>query len=129
MNPTYTNLFGRIENEAMFGTLVTDFTLVRSGSLHMANGGYLVLPADDVLRAPLAWDSLKRALRNREITIEDASERLGLLSTRSLQPEAVPLDVKVILIGQPVLYQPGGRAAGSAYSAPSRPYLSSPARW
>lgn len=105
LNPTYTNLFGRIENEAMFGTLVTDFTLVRSGSLHRANGGYLVLPADDVLRAPLAWDSLKRALRNREITIEDASERLGLLSTRSLQPEAVPLDVKVILIGQPVLYQ------------------------
>lgn len=105
LNPTYTNLFGRIENEAMFGTLVTDLTLVRSGSLHRANGGYLVLPADDVLRAPLAWDSLKRALRNREITIEDASERLGLLSTRSLQPEAIPLDVKVILIGQPMLYQ------------------------
>ena len=104
-NPTYTNLFGRIENEAMFGTLVTDLTLVRSGSLHRANGGYLVLPVDDLLRAPLAWESLKRALRNREITIEDASERLGLLSTRSLLPEAVPLDVKVILIGQPMLYQ------------------------
>lgn len=105
LNPTYTNLFGRIENEAMFGTLVTDFTLVRSGSLHRANGGFLVLPVEDLLRAPLSWESLKRALRNQALTIEDASERMGLFSTRSLQPEAIPLKVKVVLIGQPNIYQ------------------------
>ncbi len=105
LNPTYTNLFGRIENEAMFGTLVTDFTLVRCGSMHRANGGFLVLPVDELLRATFSWDSLKRALRNQALTIEDASERIGLLSTRTLQPEAIPLNVKVILIGQPNIYQ------------------------
>jgi lon-related putative ATP-dependent protease len=104
-NPTYTNLFGRVEQEAQLGMLTTDHTLIRQGSLHLANGGYLVLPFEDVLRNPLAWESLKRALENREITIEDAGERLGLFSTRSLRPEPIPLDVKVILIGTPNVYQ------------------------
>jgi lon-related putative ATP-dependent protease len=104
LNPTYNNLFGRIENEAQFGTLVTDFTLIQHGSVHRANGGYLVLPIEETLRNPFSWDSLKRALRNREIVIEDASERLGFLTTRTLQPEPIPLDVKVILIGQPKIY-------------------------
>lgn len=103
-NPTYNNLFGRSENEAQFGTLVTDFTLIRQGSLHRANGGYLVLPAEEVLRNPFSWDSLKRALRNQAILIEDAGERLGFLTTKTLQPAPIPLDVKVILIGQPSLY-------------------------
>ena len=104
-NPTYTNLFGRVEQEAQLGMLTTDHTLIRQGSLHLANGGYLVLPFEDVLRNPLAWESLKRALENREITIEDAGERLGLFSTRSLRPESIPLDIKVILIGTPNVYQ------------------------
>ena len=104
LNPTYGNLFGRVEHEAQFGTLVTNYTLVRAGSLHHANGGYLVLPAEEVLRAPFAWDGLKRALRNRQIAMEDPSERLGLPSTRRLQPEPVPLDVKVVLIGQNFVY-------------------------
>lgn len=104
LNPTYNNLFGRIENEAQFGTLVTDFTLIRQGSIHRANGGYLVLPIEETLRNPFSWESLKRALRNQKIVIEDASERLGFLTTRTLQPEPIPLDVKVILIGQPGLY-------------------------
>jgi lon-related putative ATP-dependent protease len=104
LNPTYNNLFGRIEKEAQFGTMVTDFTMIRAGCLHRANGGYLVLPIEDVLRNLFSWDSLKRALRNREISIEEAGERLGFITTKSLRPEPIPLEVKVILIGQPGLY-------------------------
>jgi lon-related putative ATP-dependent protease len=104
-NPTYANLFGRVEQEAQFGTLVTDFTLIRSGSLHRANGGYLVLPMEDVLRNPLTWDSLKRALENKEIIIEDVGEKIGLISSRSLRPEPIPLSIKVILIGRLDVYQ------------------------
>ncbi|UCC66429.1 MAG: AAA family ATPase, partial [Deltaproteobacteria bacterium] len=104
LNPTYNNLFGRIEKEAQFGALVTDFTMIREGSLHRANGGYLVLPVEEVLRNLFSWESLKRALRNREIAIEEAGERLGFLATKSLRPEPVPLDAKVILIGTPWLY-------------------------
>jgi lon-related putative ATP-dependent protease len=104
LNPTYNNLIGRIENEAQFGTLITDFSLIRRGSLHRANGGYLVLPIEEVLRNPFSWDGLKRALRNQQIIIEDPSERLGFLTTRTLQPKPTPLDVKVVLIGQPSLY-------------------------
>jgi lon-related putative ATP-dependent protease len=105
LNPTYSNLFGRIEQEARFGALITDFTLIRKGSLHRANGGYLVLPVEDVLRNPLSWDSLKRALENRQIVIEEMEEKIGLISTKSLRPEPFPLDVKVILIGRPDIYQ------------------------
>ena len=104
-NPTYNNLFGRIEQEARFGTLVTDFTMIRRGSLHQANGGYLVLPAEELLANPLAWESLKRALENREIVIEDAGEKLGIFSTKGLRPQPIPLNVKVILIGRPDVYQ------------------------
>ena len=104
MNPTYANLLGRIEQEAQFGALSTDFTLVRRGSLHQANGGYLVLPVEEVLRNPLAWESLKRALENKEISIEDVGEKIGFVMTKSLKPEPIPLDVKVILIGRPDMY-------------------------
>jgi lon-related putative ATP-dependent protease len=104
LNPTYNNLFGRIEQEAQFGALTTDFTLIRGGSLHKANGGYLVLPVEELLRNPFAWDGLKRALANREIAIEDTADRLGFITTKSLKPEPIPLDVKVVLIGQPEVY-------------------------
>jgi lon-related putative ATP-dependent protease len=103
-NPTHDNLFGRIEQEARFGALVTDFTLIRGGSIHRANGGYLVLPVEDVLRNPFAWEGLNRALENARIVIEDAGEKFGF-STKSLQPKPIPLDVKVILIGRPDIYQ------------------------
>jgi predicted ATP-dependent protease len=103
MNPTYSNLFGRIEQEAYMGTLVTDFTLIRGGSLHRANGGYLVLPAEDVIRNPFTWESLKRCLRNRSIAIEEPFEQ-PVFTTKSLRPEPIPLDVKVILIGRANLY-------------------------
>ncbi len=103
-NPTYNNLFGRIEKEALYGALQTDFTLIRGGSLHQANGGYLVLPVEEVLRNLLTYDGLKRAIRDRQIVVEDMGERLGFLTTKSLQPESIPLDVKVVLIGPPHLY-------------------------
>jgi predicted ATP-dependent protease len=103
-NPTHDNLFGRIEQEARFGALVTDFTLVRGGSIHRANGGYLVLPVEDVLRAPFAWEDLSHALSNARIVIEDASEKYGF-STKSLKPESIPMNIKVILIGRPDLFQ------------------------
>ena len=103
-NPTHDNLFGRIEQEARFGALVTDFTLVRSGSLHRANGGYLVLPVEDVLRSPFVWEDLAHALANASIVIEDATEKFGF-STKSLKPEPVPLSIKVILIGRPDVFQ------------------------
>jgi lon-related putative ATP-dependent protease len=103
-NPTHDNLFGRIEQEARFGALVTDFTLVRSGALHRANGGYLVLPVEDVIRNPFSWEDLIHALSNAKIEIQDTSEKFGF-STKSLKPEPVPLDIKVILIGSPEIFQ------------------------
>ncbi len=104
INPTYNNLFGRIEKEAQFGALITDFTMIRGGGLHRANGGYLVLSAEEVLRNIFSWDSLKRALRSKEIAVEEAGERLGFVTTKSLRPEPIPLDVKVVLIGQHMPY-------------------------
>ncbi|MEW5762094.1 MAG: ATP-binding protein [Bacillota bacterium] len=104
LNPTYGDLFGKIEKEAQFGTLVTDFTMIRGGSLHRANGGYIVIPVEEILRNLFAWDGLKRALRDREINIEEPGERLGITAAKSLRPEPVPLDVKVILLGEPLYY-------------------------
>jgi lon-related putative ATP-dependent protease len=103
-NPTFGNLFGRIEQEVFMGTLVTDFTLIRGGSLHRANGGFLVLPAEDVLRDPYTWESLKRSLMNREVTIEEPVEQ-RVFATKSLRPQPIALDVKVILIGRAEVYQ------------------------
>ncbi len=104
-NPTYTNLFGKIEQEAHFGALTTDFTLIRPGSLHKANGGYLVLPIEEVITSPLSWESLKHALQNKEIVVEDAADKLGVMSTKSLKPEPIPLNLKVILVGRPDIFQ------------------------
>jgi predicted ATP-dependent protease len=103
-NPTYHNLVGRIEHRAEFGAMVTDFTQIRAGALHRANGGYLVVAAKDALTNALAWEGLKRALRNRQIKIEEMSQFYGLLATASLDPEPIPLDVKVVLIGDENLY-------------------------
>ena len=103
-HPTHPNLFGRIERQAQFGALVTDFTLLRPGSLHQANGGFLVLPVWDLLRMWLPWEALKRALRERQVAMEDAMEQLGYMVTRTLRPEPIPLDLKVILVGPSELY-------------------------
>ena len=103
-NPTYNNLFGKVEHESYLGTLHTNFTLIRGGALHRANGGYLVLPIKELLYNYFSWDSLKRALTNNEIVIEDAGERLGFISAKSLKPDPIPLDVQVILLGSPRWY-------------------------
>ncbi len=103
-NPTHDNLVGRIEHIAQMGTLVTDFTLIKAGAFHRANGGYLILDALKVLQQPFAWEALKRALRSREIRTESLGQALSLISTVSLAPEPIPLDVKIVLIGQRFIY-------------------------
>lgn len=103
-NPTYSYLVGRIEHEVRFGALVTDFTLVKGGDLHRANGGYLVIHAPNLLNDPFAWYALKRALQNRCIAIEEVGARAPVIPTLVLEPEPIPLDIKVILLGSPQLY-------------------------
>jgi len=102
--PSYNNLLGRIEHQALQGALITDFTMICAGALHRANGGYLLLDALKVLTQPFAWDALKRALAAREVKIESLAQITSLISTVSLEPEPIPLDVKVILIGEPLIY-------------------------
>ncbi len=103
-NPTYLNLFGRIEHKVQFGMAVTDFTMIKAGSLHKANGGYIVIQVLDLFKNLFSYDALKRAIKNREIKIEDVWEQYRLLSTVSMKPEDIPLDVKVILVGIPYIY-------------------------
>ncbi len=103
-HPTLHNLIGRIEHVAHMGALSTDFTLIRAGSIHRANGGYLVLDALKLLTQPFAWDALKRALKARQVRIESPGQMLSLVSTVGLEPEPIPLDVKVVLIGDRMLY-------------------------
>ncbi len=103
-NPSYLNLVGRVEQMSMMGALLTDFTLIKPGVLHRANGGYLILDALKVLTNPYAWEGLKRALQFRQIRIESPGQMLSLTSTVSLEPEPIPLDVKVILMGDRQLY-------------------------
>lgn len=103
--PTYHNLFGRIEHHLVMGVSQTDFTMIRPGAFHRANGGYLLLPAREVLLNPFAWQGLERALRDGEIRMMELSSQFSLVSTTSLEPEPIPLSVKVILFGTPVLYE------------------------
>lgn len=103
-NPTYPNLLGRIEYVARFGTLVTDHNQIKPGALHRANGGYLLLDAQRLLTQPYAWDGLKRALRTGEIRTESIGQAYGVISTAALEPEPIPLDVKVFLLGDRALY-------------------------
>jgi len=104
-NPTFNNLMGRLEKEAYFGAISGDFTMIRPGSLHKANGGYLVVRIDDILRNLMSWDSLKRSLREKKIIIEDLAERFGFISMKSILPEPIPLSIKVVVIGENQYYQ------------------------
>jgi lon-related putative ATP-dependent protease len=102
--PTHPNLLGTIEHLSHLGTLVTDFNLIKAGGLHRANGGYLVVDARRVLLQPYAWQELKRALRSHQIRIESLAQSIGASSTVSLEPEPIPLDVKIVMIGDRMLY-------------------------
>ena len=102
--PNHENLVGCVEHQAQMGTLVTDFTMIKAGALHRANGGYILLDAQKVLMQPFAWESLKRALQSREIRIAAPERAFALVSTTSLEPEPIPLEVKVVLVGERYLY-------------------------
>lgn len=103
-HPNYTNLVGRIDHQAYMGSLVTDFTMIKPGALHKANGGYLIIDARKLLFQPYAWDTLKRTLQAGEIRIESLERALSLISASSLEPEPIPLNVKLILLGEPLIY-------------------------
>jgi lon-related putative ATP-dependent protease len=103
--PSYQNLLGKAEKEVQFGVVTTDFMMIRPGSLHKANGGYLVIPVLDLFRYPLAWDGLKSALKTEKVKIEEPGEQAGFITTRGLKPQPIPLNVKVILIGTPEINQ------------------------
>ncbi|MFO8232018.1 MAG: ATP-binding protein [Longimonas sp.] len=103
-NPTYANLVGRVEQQAQMGALITDFSLIQPGALHKANGGYLVIEARKLLQQPYAWEGLKRVLNSQNIDIESPQQALGLMRTVSLEPEPIPLNVKLVLVGERWLY-------------------------
>ena len=103
-NPTYSNLFGKVEYTTKLGMLVTDFTMIRPGALHKANGGFLIVDADAILRNLHAWEGLKRALMNRVLKIENLESFLGFSNTVTLKPEPIPLNVKVIMVGTNYIY-------------------------
>lgn len=104
-NPTYYNLFGKIERSVEHGMYITDFTKIKSGAIQKANGGFLILDVQDVLKMPNVWESLKRVLRNREGYIEELDEHLALIPASALRPQPIPLDIKVIILGSEELYQ------------------------
>lgn len=103
-NPTYYNLIGRIEYAQKFGMMSTDFTMIKPGAIHKANGGYLVIQAMDILKDYFAWEALKRVLKHKKIKIEDINERFRLISIKSLTPRPLEIDVKVIIVGLPLIY-------------------------
>lgn len=104
MNPIYYNLIGKTEFESRQGNLYTDFRRITPGAIHRANGGFLLLEADELLRQFMSWDALKRVLRSNELAIENLGEQLGYVPVSSLRPEPIPIDVKVVIIGTPYLY-------------------------
>ncbi len=104
-NPTYYNLLGKLEYENEFGTMTTDFSMIKAGLFHHANGGYLILQAKDVINNVQSWEALKRVLKTKEITIENMKEQMGLVAVSALKPEPIPVQMKVILVGSAYLYQ------------------------
>lgn len=103
-NPTYYNLFGRVDYKSSYGTMVTDFTMIKPGAFHLANGGYLILQAIDLFANPAIWPALKRTLKTCQARIENLGEQYSMVSLVTLKPEPIPVNVKVILIGSTRLY-------------------------
>ncbi len=104
-NPTYYNLFGRVDYRSQLGAVTTDHTMIKAGALHRANGGYLILQAMDVLTSFLVWETLKRTVRSREIRIENLGEQYSAIPVATLNPQPMPLDVKLVFVGNPRIYQ------------------------
>jgi lon-related putative ATP-dependent protease len=104
-NPTPQNLFGRIEKEAVFGAVTTDFTMIRPGTMHRSNGGYLVFDFDDVLLYPLSWNEMKRTIRTGHINIEELGDRLGFIETKTIRPEPIPWSGKIVGIAREGVYR------------------------
>ncbi|MEW5921267.1 MAG: ATP-binding protein [Bacillota bacterium] len=104
-NPTYYNLIGRVEYENKLGMITTDFTMIKGGAFHRANGGYLILQAKDLLLNFHSWEAFKRVLKTKELRIETLAEQYSLFTMATLKPEPIPLNIKVIIIGNPFLYQ------------------------
>ena len=104
-SPTYYNLFGRIEYRPMMGSALTDLTMIKPGDIHRANGGFLVVQARDLLTSPLAWDTMKRTLRSQEARIENLGEQFSAVPFSTLNPEPIPLNTKIIMVGNPLLYR------------------------
>jgi predicted ATP-dependent protease len=103
-NPSWSNLFGRIDRKAFFGTYLSDHTMLKPGSVHQANGGYLILNLVDIATKPGAWEGLKRVVRTREVRLEDPMEQYGFFTPQTLRPEPIPADVKLVITGDPAAY-------------------------
>ena len=104
-SPTYYNTFGRLDYRLRFGTVATDLTMIRPGAIHRANGGYLAVQAKDILANPGVWETLKRTLRSGEARIENIGEQYSPIPTSTLTPEPIPLNVKIVMIGTPYIFQ------------------------
>jgi predicted ATP-dependent protease len=104
LNPSYYKLFGAIEKEARFGALVTNYTMIRGGSLHKANGGFIMMPVEGLFSDPSIWISLKQTISTEKLEIEEKEARLGFIATKSLQPEPIPFDTKIVVFGDPRIY-------------------------
>ena len=103
-NPTWANLFGRIDRRAQLGTYISDHTMLKPGALHHANGGYLILNFNDLITKPGVWDGLRRVVRTQELRIEDLAEQGGMFAPQTPRPQPVPIDVKLIVTGDPGAY-------------------------
>ncbi|WP_129724936.1 Lon protease family protein [Xylanivirga thermophila] len=104
-NPTFNNLFGTIEYENKLGTLVTDFSMIKPGSIHIGNGGYLILQVKDILSTSYIWENLKKILKTKSISIENLRDQFGLFGTSTLKPDPIPIDIKIVLIGSEYIFQ------------------------
>ncbi len=103
-NPTFYNLMGRCEYENEMGAMTTDYTLIKPGLFHQANGGFLILQANDVLSNPQSFEAIKRTLKTRQVLIENIKEQMGLVAVSALKPEAIPINLKIILVGSAEIY-------------------------
>ena len=104
INPNYYNLFGKVEYASRMGVVSTDFTMIKAGAFHLANGGYLIVDAMDVLTKPGVWDAMKRVLKTKKLYIESLGEEYGLIAMASVKPQAIPVDVKVVILGSSYIY-------------------------